>query len=91
VDSSIILLDLPTGNIITDFASERDAWDALLSWARDDGLEAIAGLSLLRVQDGDPTLIAMEGDLVRRVAVELQDVDSRDHGKRSHTVRRVAS
>lgn len=88
--STIILLDLPSGNVITDFASERDAWDALLSWARDDGLDAIAGLSLMRIQDGDPTRIAMEDELVRRVADELGEVGDGASEKRSTTVGRVA-
>ena len=39
--SSIVLWDLPSGNAVADFPSERDAWEALRDWARDDGLEAI--------------------------------------------------
>lgn len=69
---SIILWDLPSGNVVTDFANERVAWAALRDWAREDGLDAIQGLSLMRIQDGEPTLIAMEDDLVRRVAQELR-------------------
>jgi hypothetical protein len=69
--ASIILLDLPSGNVMTDFATEREAWDALRSWARDEGVEAITDLSLLSIQDGEPTVIAMEDDLVQRVAHEL--------------------
>jgi hypothetical protein len=88
--SSIILLDLPSGNVITDFASERDAWDALLSWACDDGLDALAGLSLMRIQDGDPTRIAMEDELVRRVAGELGEVGDGASEKRSTTAGRAA-
>ena len=87
---SVILLDLPSGNVITDLASERDAWDALLRWARDDGLDALAGLSLMRIQDGAPTRIAMEAELVRRVAGELGNAEDRAHEERSTTAGRVA-
>ncbi len=87
---SYLLFCLRSGNVITDFASERDAWDALLSWARDDGLDALAGLSLMRIQDGDPTRIAMEDELVCRVAGELGEVEDRASEKRSTTVGRVA-
>ncbi len=69
--SSILLLDLSSGNVMTDFATEREAWEALRGWARDDGVEAIADLSLLSIQDGEPIVIAMEDDLVRRVTRDL--------------------
>lgn len=85
-----LLFCLRSGNVITDFASERDAWDALLSWARDDGLDALAGLSLMRIQDGDPTRIAMEDELVRRVADELGEAEDRASGNRSAPVGRTA-
>ena len=68
---SYLLFCLRSGNVMTDFASEREAWDSLLGWAHDEGLEAIEGLSLMRIQDGNPTLIAMETELVRRVTREL--------------------
>lgn len=71
MSTSIILLDLPSGNVMTDFATEREAWDALRGWARDEG-EAIADLSLMSVQDGETTVIAMEDDLVQRVARHLE-------------------
>jgi len=87
---SHLLFCLQSGNVITDFASERDAWDALLSWARDDGLDALAGLFLMRIQDGDPTRIAMDDELVRRVAAELREVDDHMSENRSTTVGRVA-
>jgi hypothetical protein len=66
-----VLFDLMSGNVITDYANESDAWQALCRAAADDGLESIANLSLLRVEDGQPTLIAMDDDLVRRVEREL--------------------
>lgn len=71
MNSSVILFDLKSGNVMEDFASESDAWDALREMADDHGLEAIEDLSLLLMRDGQPTLIAMEDDLVRRVAREL--------------------
>lgn len=74
--SSIILYDLPSGNVITDFATESDAWDALCRAAADDGLESIANLSLLRMENGQPTLIAMDDDLVQRVEREMNRVPS---------------
>ena len=89
--TSIILWDLPSGNVVTDFPSEHDAWEALRSWARDEGLEAIEGLSLMRVQDGDPILIAMDDDLVRRVAGELHPTDGDAAKTDDKTIERVAS
>lgn len=71
MSTSILLLDLPSGNVMTDFATEREAWDALRGWARDEGVEAITDLSLLSIQDGEPTVIAMEDDLVRRATRDL--------------------
>jgi hypothetical protein len=65
-----------SGNVIADFASEGNAWDALCRAAVDDGLESIANLSLLRVENGQPTLIAMEDELVQRVIREMNRVPS---------------
>jgi hypothetical protein len=70
MSSSIILFDLRSGNVMTDFACERDAWDELRAMAHDDGPEAVEGLSLLLMEDGLSTLIAMEDELVRRVVDE---------------------
>jgi hypothetical protein len=75
--SSIILYDLLSGNVITDFANESDAWETLCRAAADDGLESIANLSLLRMENGQPTLIAMEDELVQRVERELSRVPSK--------------
>jgi hypothetical protein len=71
MNSPIILFDLLSGNVITDYACESDAWTALREIAEEDGLEAIADLSLMRMRDGHPTLIAMEDELVRRVTHEM--------------------
>jgi hypothetical protein len=40
--------------------------DALREAATEDGVESIANLSLVLMQDDHPTLIAMERDLVQR-------------------------
>jgi hypothetical protein len=53
------------------FAHERDAWAALRQLAVKHGLEEINGLALSQTQNGRSTLIAMEDDLVLRVAREL--------------------
>jgi hypothetical protein len=74
--SSIVLYDLPSGNVITNFVSESDAWDALCQAAGDDGLESIENLSLLRIDNGKPTLIAMEDELVQRVVREMNTIPS---------------
>lgn len=90
MNSSFILLDLVSGNVITDFPSECDAWDALRAWASDDGLAAIADLSLMRMEDGHPALIAMEDELVRRVADGLVAI-GRNHLDHADALGRAAS
>jgi len=77
MNPSFVLFDLLSGNVITDFASESDAWDSLCRDASEAGLESIENLSLLRIQDGHPTLVAMEDELVRRVAHEMSQVASK--------------
>jgi hypothetical protein len=62
------LFDLVSGNVIEDFATEEAAIDALRAAEREHGPEAIGDIALLRFDNGHPTLIAMEGDLVERVA-----------------------
>jgi hypothetical protein len=81
VTASIVLFDLLSGNVITDFVNEREALDALCQIAREDGLEAVADLALTRIANGHPKLIAMEDDLVRRVASELR----KESGKTAQT------
>ena len=71
MNSPIILFDLRSGNVIAAYAGENDAWTALRHMAEEDGLEEIEDLALSRMQDGHPTLIAMEDELVRRVAREM--------------------
>jgi hypothetical protein len=61
------LFDLATGNVIDDFATEEDALEALRSTKHEHGSAAISEIALLRYDDGRPTLVAMEHDLVARV------------------------
>ena len=65
------LFDLRSGNVMEHFAHERDAWAALRQLAMEYGLEELNGLALSQTQNGRSTLIAMEDDLVLRVAREL--------------------
>ena len=58
------LLDVTTGNVVTEFQSEDDAVEALSGVQGDDGDEPILELALFRFQDGRPTLVAKERDLV---------------------------
>lgn len=72
MSSSIILLDLVSGNVISDFPSEPEAWLALRDIAAEDGLETLGDLSLMLIEGGQPTVIAMEEALVRRVARQME-------------------
>jgi hypothetical protein len=76
--SSFILLDLVSGNVMTDFASERDACDALRHWATEDGLDAMRDLALGRIRHGQHELVAMDDELVRRIAREFDVAGGND-------------
>jgi hypothetical protein len=69
--SYVELFDLRSGNVAANYADENEAWAALRQAAMEYGLEEIEGYGLSRSQDGHDTLIAMEDDLVCRVAQEL--------------------
>lgn len=69
--SYVELFDLRSGNVVANYADENEAWAALRQAAMEYGLEEIEGYGLSQVQDGHDTLIAMEDDLVARVAHEL--------------------
>jgi hypothetical protein len=85
-----LLCDLVTSNVMAAFASERDALETLRESAAADGVASIENLSLLLILDGDPTLIAMEDDLVRRATGDdIQSNGNADGGVRRS--RRVAS
>jgi hypothetical protein len=62
------LLDVTTGNLITEFDSEDEAIEALSGVQADDGDEPLLEYALFRFQDGRPTLVAKERELVVHVA-----------------------
>ena len=68
------LFDLESSNVIDDFDTEQDAMDALMAAEREFGSQAIENVALLRFEDGHPTLIAMEHDLVDRVIASLDSL-----------------
>ena len=71
MDAYVELYDLRSGNLMANFVDEREAWEKLRQTALEFGLEEIEGLGLSQFRDGQDTLIAMEDDIVRRVAHEL--------------------
>ena len=71
MDSYVELFDLRSGNAVANYDDEDEAWAALRKAAIEFGLEEIEGYGLSQVRDGQDTLIAMEDDLVQRVAHEL--------------------
>lgn len=64
MDEFLELVDWSTGNVIADFDTEEEALADLLTEARDYGFDGIRTYALLRYQNGHPTLIAMEDELV---------------------------
>jgi hypothetical protein len=71
MSSYVELFDLRSGNVMANFADAKEAWEVLRRDALEFGLEELNDLALTHVQDGNPTLIAMEDELVRRVAREM--------------------
>ena len=69
--SYVELFDLRSGNVIANYGDENKAWEALRQAVAEFGPEEINGLALTQVQDGHEILIAMEDELVRRVAHEM--------------------
>lgn len=67
------LSDLRSGNVMANYSREEDAWLALAEIARDQGLDQINELALLRFEDGHPVLVAMDEQLVFR-ALDLMRV-----------------
>ncbi|MBA2597222.1 MAG: hypothetical protein H0V00_11430 [Chloroflexia bacterium] len=65
------LFDLRTANVVANYTDENEAWAALRQAALEFGLEEIEGYGLSQVRDGHEMLIAMDDDLVQRVAREL--------------------
>lgn len=69
--SYVELFDLRSGNVAANYTDENEAWAALRQTAIEFGLEEFEGYGLSQTRDGKDTLIAMEDDLVQRVAREL--------------------
>lgn len=67
------VLDVSSGNVVTEFDTEVDAFAALCRVGQEHGLAEMAHLALLRFEDGHPSLIVMEDDLVARVREEICD------------------
>ena len=89
--SYIELFDLRSGNVVANYATEDEAWDALRQAATKFGLEEIEELALSQSHNGQDTLIAMDDDLVRRVAGELHPADGDRVKTDDKTIERVAS
>ena len=67
--------DLISGNVFDVFDHESDALEALVAYAVDQGLKAVARFALLRERDGASSLVAMEDDLVELVrSIETKPV-----------------
>jgi hypothetical protein len=62
------LMDVTTGNLITEFDSEDEAIEALSGVQADNSDESLLEYALFRFQDGCPTLVAKERDLVVHIA-----------------------
>lgn len=69
--SYVELFDLRTANVVANYADENEAWAALHQAAIEFGLEELEGYGLSQIRAGQDSLIAMEDDLVQRVAHEL--------------------
>ena len=67
------VLDVSSGNVITDFDTEEDAFVAMCRVGQKHGLAELAHLALLRFEDGHPSLVAMEDELLARVREEIGD------------------
>lgn len=78
------LLDTSSGNFVKDFETEREAFEALEAVGREYGREQLRGLALLCFQNGHPTLIARDDDLVA-----LLNADEKTHQHKSFHFRRA--
>ena len=61
------LFDVPTGNLVTEFQSEREAIKSLNSVLVDEGTAPLLESALFRFQGGRPTFVAKEDGLVSYV------------------------
>lgn len=83
----IELLDLQSGNVVTTFAHEHEAWAWLQRTALQLGLDELADLGLAQIRNGQTVSVIMEEDLVRRVADELNIADDRVREERASAER----
>ena len=61
------LIELMSGNVTGDYASEQEALERLRHAFETNGASAIADLSLMKIENGAQELIAMQEELVHRV------------------------
>lgn len=61
------LMDKTSGNVIRDYDTEDEALAELREVAQNYGPDDIRGLALLKFEDGHPTLVAMDDDLIARL------------------------
>jgi hypothetical protein len=62
------LLDRASGTMLKDYDTEAEALDDLRAFGREHGQAQLQGLALLRISDDRPVLVAMDDDLITRVA-----------------------
>jgi hypothetical protein len=67
MDTFFQLFDLASGNVMADYAREEDAWAELSQLAAEEGPEVLRDLGLLRFDHGQPSLVAMDNELIARV------------------------
>lgn len=82
MDTYYQLFDLESGNLIADFAQEHEVWDALRSLEPDE----LHGLGLVRMEDEEVTLVAMDDDLVHRVHGNVITFPAGEPVKRSRRI-----
>ena len=58
------LLDMTSGNLAAEFESEEEVIESLREVQKEDGDGPILELALFLFEDGHPTLVAKERDLV---------------------------
>ena len=63
-----LLLDMTTGNMVTEFDSEDEVIEVLSEVQDKDGDGSLLEYALFRYEDDNPTLVARERDLVLYLA-----------------------
>jgi hypothetical protein len=58
------LLDRSLGNVIKDYPTEEAALEELRGVGQEYGVDEMRSLALLKFEDGHPTLVAMDDDLI---------------------------